>query len=264
MPAGTRTGGLGLHDIARLALRYSVPIEDAVLIAVNLCGISSDQNRRRAPVSVRLVREPGVAWMVIVPLDAHASPFVLRGEDLLLGSDLVGHVRRTDADEAVGGYFRDGGHAARLNPNARSRCTGCAFCPNTLEAAADPHPDGGAVPAFVAARMDPECRPPTRPRRSRTGHSRIPYRTRRPDRHRDHCPHRCPDDRYGRRVAYRRAVRGNRFRQQRRLPRPCADPRFEVPQRLPDHLLPFGGVARVGYLPWPRLLGLSKHCRAVR
>jgi hypothetical protein len=48
------------------------------------------------------------------------------------------NVQRVDADEAVGGYFRNGGRAATLNPNARSRCVGCAFCPNTLEAAADP------------------------------------------------------------------------------------------------------------------------------
>lgn len=50
----------------------------------------------------------------------------------------MAYVERVDPDEAVGGYFRNGGHAATLNPNARSRCVGCAFCPNTLEAAADP------------------------------------------------------------------------------------------------------------------------------
>jgi hypothetical protein len=43
-----------------------------------------------------------------------------------------------DADAAIGGYFRAGGDVLTLNPNARSRCTGCAFCPTTLEVAADP------------------------------------------------------------------------------------------------------------------------------
>lgn len=127
-----------LEEIALLARRYDVPVEDALLLAVNLFGISSDQQRHRARVTVRLASEPETPWMVIVPLNAAASPFQLCGDELFIGRDLVGHVRRVDADEAVGGYFRDGGQAATINPNARSRCTGCAFCPNTLEAAADP------------------------------------------------------------------------------------------------------------------------------
>lgn len=128
----------GFNTISRLAVRHEVPVEDALLMAINLFGIWSDQQRYRARVSVSLVSAPEVTWQVIVPLNAVGSPFRLTGEELLIGSDLVARVRRIDADEAVGGYFRDGGRAATLNPNARSRCVGCAFCPNTLEAAADP------------------------------------------------------------------------------------------------------------------------------
>jgi hypothetical protein len=138
MPTATQPRVLSLDAIATVAARYRVPVEDALLIAVNLYGISSEQNRHRARVTLRLASEPDVPWMVIVPLNAAQSPFKLMAQDLYLGKDLVGHIRRVDADEAVGGYFRDGGRAATLNPNARSRCVGCAFCPNTLEAAADP------------------------------------------------------------------------------------------------------------------------------
>jgi hypothetical protein len=127
-----------LDDISRLAEQRGVPIEDALLIALNLYGIFSDQNRHRARVTVRLVSEPDVGWMVIVPLNAQSSPFKLEGNDLYIGRNPIGMISRIDADEAVGGYFRNGGRAATLNPNARSRCVGCAFCPNTLEAAADP------------------------------------------------------------------------------------------------------------------------------
>ncbi|MEV6598817.1 hypothetical protein AB0M36_18435 [Actinoplanes sp. NPDC051346] len=126
-------------DLDKLALQHQVPVEDALLLAINLYGISSRQNRHRARLAVRLARHPSVAWHVIVPLNAVTSPFrVHPSGDLALGDSIVGHVERIDADEAVGGYFRDDGRAATLNPNARSRCTGCAFCPNTLEAAADP------------------------------------------------------------------------------------------------------------------------------
>lgn len=127
-----------LAHVERLAARYAVPVEDALLIAINLHGISSDLPRHRARVLVRLDTAPSVPWQVIVPLNAAHSPFRLQDERLALGGEPIGRIERIDADEAVGGYFRDGGRAATLNPNARSRCVGCAFCPNTLEAAADP------------------------------------------------------------------------------------------------------------------------------
>ncbi|WP_218157383.1 hypothetical protein [Saccharopolyspora shandongensis] len=122
----------------RLAAHYGVPIEDALLIAINLYGVDSDRPRHRARVQVRLASAPEVSWQLIVPLNVTGSPLRLKGEQLTLGGTLVGEVARIDADEAVGGYFRDTGRAVTLNPNARSRCVGCAFCPNTLEAAADP------------------------------------------------------------------------------------------------------------------------------
>lgn len=127
-----------LAEVGRLAARYGVPVEDALLIALNLHGIGSDVPRHRARVEVRLASAPSVPWQLIVPLNVTNSPFQLRGERLALGSTPVGTVERIDADEAVGGYFRDAYTALTLNPNARSRCVGCAFCPNTLEAAADP------------------------------------------------------------------------------------------------------------------------------
>ncbi|WP_328908635.1 hypothetical protein OG230_03450 [Streptomyces sp. NBC_00234] len=127
-----------LHDLEQAALRHGVPVEDVILIAVNLFGITSDQDRHRARVSLSLERRPDVAWQIIVPLNQPVSPFRLRGDELSLNGEVVAHVERIDADEAVGGYFRNEGRAATLNPNARSRCVGCGWCPNNLEAAADP------------------------------------------------------------------------------------------------------------------------------
>ncbi|GAA3791837.1 hypothetical protein [Streptomyces chiangmaiensis] len=127
-----------LADVERLAQRYGVPVEDALLIAINLHGIDGEAPRHRARLQVRLDSAPSVRWQLIVPLNAAASPFRLIDGQLLLGESPLGFVERVDADEAVGGYFRGAGTALTLNPNARSRCVGCAFCPNTLEAAADP------------------------------------------------------------------------------------------------------------------------------
>lgn len=129
---------VGRDTVSRLAERYDVPIEDVLLIAVNLFGIWSDQQHHRARLTVRLAGRPDVTWTVVVPLNAAGSPFTLRGTELRLAGDVVAEVHRVNSDDAAGGYFRDEGRAATLNPNARSRCVGCAFCPNTLEAAADP------------------------------------------------------------------------------------------------------------------------------
>ncbi|MFF4767383.1 hypothetical protein ACFY1V_12795 [Streptomyces sp. NPDC001255] len=135
--SGSAVGTARLRDLEQTALRHGVPLEDVLLIAVNLYGISG-QDRHRARVNLRLARRPEAPWQIIVPLNRPASPFLLRGDELSLNDVVVAHVERVDADEAVGGYFRNEGRAATLNPNARSRCVGCAFCPNTLEAAADP------------------------------------------------------------------------------------------------------------------------------
>ena len=129
---------VSLAAVENLASKFRVPVGDVLLIGINLFGINSGLGRHRARIQVRLAMNPQVVWQVIVPLNAAGSPFALDGDELRLSGVCIGQVRRVDADEAVGGYFRDGGRAATLNPNARSRCVGCAFCPNTLEAAADP------------------------------------------------------------------------------------------------------------------------------
>jgi hypothetical protein len=129
---------MSLADIEELAARYRVPVGDVLLIGVNLFGIDSDHGRHRARIQVALAVNPQVSWPIVVPLNASGSPFTVIGDELRLDGEPVGTVRGIDADQAVGGYFRNNGRAATLNPNARSRCVGCAFCPNTLEAAADP------------------------------------------------------------------------------------------------------------------------------
>ncbi|MGW7304062.1 hypothetical protein ACWGI1_00610 [Streptomyces sp. NPDC054835] len=139
--SGGAVTAASLRDLERLALTHGVPVEDALLIAVNLHGINGGPEHRarhRARISLRLTRRPDTPWQVIVPLNRTASPFRLAGEELSLDGSVVAQVERIAADEAVGGYFRNNGAAVTLNPNARSRCVGCAWCPNTLEAAADP------------------------------------------------------------------------------------------------------------------------------
>ena len=126
------------HDVASLASEFNVPSSEILLIAINLFGVNADVPQTRARLDITLYDAPDHPWRVIVPTNAAASPFTLSGGVLRIGTFGVGSVATDVPDDAVGGYFRWGGRAATVNPNARSRCVGCAFCPNTLEAASDP------------------------------------------------------------------------------------------------------------------------------
>jgi hypothetical protein len=138
MKQQTKTGIGALGDVERLAREYRVPVEDALLIALNLYGVDSLEGHNRARLTVSLTRAPGERFLVVVPLNRAESPFQLYGDALTLDGAIVADVHNIDADAAIGGYFRAGGEVLTLNPNARSRCAGCAFCPTTLEVAADP------------------------------------------------------------------------------------------------------------------------------
>lgn len=103
IPSDRAVGAARLQHLEQAARKYGVPVEDVLLIAVNLYGITSDQDRHRARVNLRLMCRPEVPWQVIVPLNRPASPFRLRGDELSLNGAVVAHVDRVDADEAVGG-----------------------------------------------------------------------------------------------------------------------------------------------------------------
>jgi hypothetical protein len=75
---------------------------------------------------------------LILSLGREDSPFEIDSQELRLGGERVGQVTGIEDDDAVLGYWRNSGRVLTLNSNARSQCVGCAFCPNTLEGAADP------------------------------------------------------------------------------------------------------------------------------
>ena len=130
-----------VERLERSALQHGGPVEDLLLMACNLCGIYPNHDRRWAPLSVQLARGSGVPRQVAVPLNAEASLFQLHNGETSLRGELVAYVEHIDSDEAVGGRFRDGGRAAAPNPNAHTRCTGCARCRYT---------NGGSEKAFAA------------------------------------------------------------------------------------------------------------------
>jgi hypothetical protein len=128
-----------LSEVDKLSAAYGVFQGDVMFIAMNLFGINAPNAARRARVEISLDHASDDAFLIIVPMNRVNSPFSLDADGVLwLGHDRIGMGSIPDHDDAISGYFRKSGQVVTLNPNARSRCTGCAFCPNTLEAASDP------------------------------------------------------------------------------------------------------------------------------
>ena len=89
-------------------------------------------------MDLRLLDAPAVEWHVIVPTGQQASPFELANQGLYLEGRRIADARLVEHDDAQLGYARNSGRVVTMNTNARSACTGCVFCPNTMADANDP------------------------------------------------------------------------------------------------------------------------------
>lgn len=126
-----------LSEVKELSRTWSVPEEDILLIGLNYCGVRSRLNKARMRFRFRLSTRPEEELYLILSLGRN-SPFELDEDKIRFRGDVIADVSALEDDDAVLGYFRNGYKVLTLNSNARSQCTGCVFCPNTLEAASDP------------------------------------------------------------------------------------------------------------------------------
>lgn len=129
---------IDLAHAQRLEGEWGVNVEDIVLIALNSCGVRSDLETSRARFRLRLDARPDEQLYMILSLGRDNSPFELTEDEIRLSGERIATVDALEDDDAVLGYWRNGRKVLTLNSNARSQCTGCVFCPNTMEAASDP------------------------------------------------------------------------------------------------------------------------------
>lgn len=122
----------------RMSRRWGVDADDVLLIALNSCGMPSALEVSRLRFRLRLDSRPEEQLYLILSLGRVDSPFELLGNEIQLNGVRVATVDAVEDDDAVLGYWRKGRKVLTLNSNARSQCTGCVFCPNTLEASSDP------------------------------------------------------------------------------------------------------------------------------
>jgi hypothetical protein len=141
-----------LEQVAALSKEWEINEEDILLIALNSCGVRSHLDKARMRFRFRLDSRPDEQLYMILSLGRENSPFELDENEIRLGSRRIGHVDALEDDDAVLGYWRNGNRVLTLNSNARSQCTGCVFCPNTLEESSDPRLAGLAdLDAYFAA-----------------------------------------------------------------------------------------------------------------
>ncbi|SUD49592.1 Uncharacterised protein [Nocardia otitidiscaviarum] len=143
----------------RLADQWGVGADDIVLIALNSCGLDADIGVSRLRFRLRLRTRPDDQLYMILSLGRSRSPFRLDGNRILLHGDPIADIDADEADDAVLGYWRNAGRVLTLNSNMRSACTGCVFCPNTLEEANDPPLGFGDLAAYFATLADERGEP---------------------------------------------------------------------------------------------------------
>jgi hypothetical protein len=122
--------------IADLADEFGVPELDVLFIAANTCGARTNLPYPRARMQLR-PRNSDETWQLILPLDNERSPFRLDENGLLLDDEPVAGLVALENDDVVLTYLRANGRSLTLNTHSRSTCTGCLFCPNVIEDAAD-------------------------------------------------------------------------------------------------------------------------------
>ncbi|MGH3871664.1 MAG: hypothetical protein ACRDSR_09145 [Pseudonocardiaceae bacterium] len=131
------TTSLDVEQLQALSEQYDVPYLDVALIAANSEGARPLRDYPRARMQLRPAGSEDEVWQIILPFDNEHSPFEVVDDALLLANVAVADVVALENDDVVLTYLRAGGRSITLNTHSRSRCTGCMFCPNVIEDAAD-------------------------------------------------------------------------------------------------------------------------------
>jgi hypothetical protein len=129
---------LSLKEAQELSNKYNINIEDILLISLNLCGVNSNYTHPRMRMFVRVKGRYESKLRIIVPVHQRNSPFFLEDDKILFHGEHFADVFELENDDVVVSYFRNQDKVITLNSNARSVCTGCVFCYNTLEVSEDP------------------------------------------------------------------------------------------------------------------------------
>ena len=118
-----------LDYFKELSIKYNVPLENVLSIALNRYGIIIEgypDNRIRFNLS--LLDSNKKDYFAVCVNTYEASPFKMVDNNLYLEDVIVGKISDLEKDTCTSTYFRNNKKAITFNSNSRSKCKGCAFC----------------------------------------------------------------------------------------------------------------------------------------
>lgn len=117
-----------LAHAEELSAIYQIPKEDILMIALNICGVKTDETKdKRTRFSFQLKGKPEKFYLAIC-VNTGETPFSMIGDSIYLNDEEIGTVIDREVDTCDSTYFRRNKTAMTLNSNSRSKCRGCKFC----------------------------------------------------------------------------------------------------------------------------------------
>ena len=115
-------------EATALSIRYEIPVEDVIMIAINRYGIVANIEDKRIRFKIKLHTDEAVYYCAVC-VNTYSSPFYIDGQGILyLERKEIGSIFEQEKDTCDSTYFRRNKTALTLNSNKRSQCKGCTFC----------------------------------------------------------------------------------------------------------------------------------------
>jgi hypothetical protein len=116
-----------IHEAETLAERYRIPVEDVIMIGLNLSGISAEISDDRIRFTLQLKPSEEQFYMALC-VNTAPTQFAYRNSQIFLGGTAIGNVINPEEDTCNDNYFRRNKTELTLNTNSRSSCQGCNIC----------------------------------------------------------------------------------------------------------------------------------------
>lgn len=120
-----------LRDVGEasvLSERFQIPLQDVILTALNVSGVSSHIPEKRIRFRLTPSGTQKDFYFAISVDTTNPTPFRLENQTIYLADEKIGNVSFVENDTCNDNYFRRNGTELTLNTNSRSSCAGCAIC----------------------------------------------------------------------------------------------------------------------------------------
>ena len=125
-----------IKHLIGLSAKYNIPVEDLLLLDLNLSGVKLDLPSGRVRFELEsinkdifsLTHSKNIYNFYLAVPTKEQSPYYFKNGYLFWKKTLIGGAIGVTEDFCDSSYPRRGGTVLNLNPNARTSCRGCKFC----------------------------------------------------------------------------------------------------------------------------------------